>query len=82
MEAASFLTSIEQRLRARIDDLCDRLDEVRTERDLALHELWKTRLNEDYWRERALHLEGQKESGPESPPESLPSSPQKERRDA
>jgi hypothetical protein len=46
----------EQKMRERIEDLNARVEELRKQRDQALHDLWKTRLERSYWRGLAKRL--------------------------
>lgn len=60
-EQIAILRARELRLRERIDDLSDRVEEVKQERDLALHDLWKERINTAYWRSFSQRIFAQKE---------------------
>jgi hypothetical protein len=60
-EEIAILRARELRLRERIDDLSDRVEEVKQERDLALHDLWKERINTAYWRAFSQRVFAQKE---------------------
>jgi hypothetical protein len=60
-EEIAILRARELRLRERIDDLSDRVEEVKQERDLALHDLWKERINTAYWRSFSQRVFAQKE---------------------